>query len=83
MSTTCTSRNEVGVLPCQERGSAQIAAAKRGQITQLHTPANTRKTDHRRDSTTGAEYAAPVGGRNDRPGWSPPQALSASSRFAA
>jgi hypothetical protein len=24
-----------------------------------------------------------VGGRNDRPGWSPPQALSASSRSAA
>src|SRR5262249_32780171 len=54
MSTACTHRNEVGVSPCQARGSSQMASAKRGQISQLHSATSTRKTDHRRDSVTGA-----------------------------
>ena len=56
ISTACTSKKDVGldrpISPDQARWSFQIAAAKRGQITQLKAPASTRNTDQLRERIT-------------------------------
>lgn len=62
ISNACTHRKLVAghspTTPCdQDLGSFQIATAKRGQITQVHTPTPTRNNDHPRVNTMGSEYA--------------------------
>jgi hypothetical protein len=60
-----TQRKLVGALSCvvvddpacQARGSCQMASAKRGQITQFHTPTTINASDQRRDNITLREYA--------------------------
>jgi hypothetical protein len=69
MSSACAQRKPVGApsptVPVdQARGSFQMATANLGQMTQVHTPTATRKTDQPRDNTMVSEYASGPGSRH-------------------
>jgi DNA-binding transcriptional MerR regulator len=57
IKTAWTHRKLVGEPSCQARGSCQMASAKRGQITQFHTPTAINTRAQRRDNVTLREYA--------------------------
>jgi hypothetical protein len=59
ISTAWTQRNDVGIPFENDRSSAQIAKANRGQISHVQTPTAIRNAAQRRDTTTAQVCAHP------------------------